>query len=103
MVVNGSRGEVESAAERLRGEGYVRVRLDERVEELASLDLAVGRETGRSLSAIVDRLAIRDGVRARLAEAIELGYRLGDGVVEVRVRGGGNAPLPRIAHLPEPA
>ena len=65
----------------LRGKGFVRLRVDDApadLEEVQSLSKA------SEVDVVIDRLSVRDGIRPRLAEAIELAYRLGDGVVVLR-------------------
>jgi excinuclease ABC subunit A len=43
---------------------------------------------GASIDLVIDRLSVRDGIASRLAEAIELAYQLGGGVVELREQDG---------------
>jgi excinuclease ABC subunit A len=65
----------------LRGQGFVRLRLDDGVVDL---DDVRKLPAGSSVDVVIDRLSVRDGIEARLAEAIELAYRLADGVAELR-------------------
>ncbi|MBI2569240.1 MAG: excinuclease ABC subunit UvrA [Candidatus Schekmanbacteria bacterium] len=75
-----------------RQEGFVRARIDGEIadlNELAALDGAL-RHT---IEVVVDRLIIKDGVRARLAESLELALKRGDGVARVAVIDGGEHVL----------
>ncbi|MCA9577029.1 MAG: excinuclease ABC subunit UvrA [Sandaracinaceae bacterium] len=72
--------------ERLRREGYVRVRLDGVATELGELHTpSAGARSAqpRSLSVVIDRVVVKTGVRARVAEAVELAYALAGGVLDV--------------------
>ena len=81
-VVRGQKGEHVELLEDLRRRGYVRARIDGQV---AHLDQApgLGRHNRHDIEVVVDRLTIREGVRARLAEAVENALALGEGTLIV--------------------
>jgi excinuclease ABC subunit A len=63
-------------------EGWVRVRVG---GKLAPLEETNAPFTG---DVVVDRIALRDGVRGRLVDALELAWRLGNGLAIVAPEGG---------------
>ncbi|MGL4943735.1 MAG: excinuclease ABC subunit UvrA [Thermoguttaceae bacterium] len=69
--------------QRLRGKGFVRVRIDKKVfnlDEVPELD----RKRKHLIEVVVDRIILSDGgVRARLAESLETALELGDGLVHI--------------------
>ncbi len=70
--------------QRLGREGFVRVRLDGEIRELAGPDTtfsAAGAEA--DIEAVVDRLVIDDTIRARLSDSVETALQWGQGVVVV--------------------
>lgn len=69
----------------LRAKGFVRIRVDD-----AAIDLedAQTLPTGAAVDVVVDRLSVRAGIESRLGEAIELAYRLAEGVVVLREQDG---------------
>jgi excinuclease ABC subunit A len=73
-------GGVPDVLERLRREGYVRAVLNG-----APIDLGFVPEVSptvpHDLDVVIDRMVIKDGVRARLAEGVELALKLGDGTL----------------------
>jgi excinuclease ABC subunit A len=69
----------------LRGKGFVRVRVDDAAVDLEDLGTL---RAGVAIDVVIDRLSVREGIGSRLAEAVELAYRLSDGVVELREQGG---------------
>ncbi len=74
----------------LRSKGFVRLRIDD-----AAVDLADVRSIpkGASVAVVIDRLSVREGIRSRLAEAAELAYQLGEGVVVLREQDGARHPF----------
>lgn len=62
----------------LRGQGFLRIRLDRQVVELDSIG---DRASASSLEIVVDRLRLREDQANRLADSIEVALRLGDGRV----------------------
>jgi excinuclease ABC subunit A len=69
----------------LRARGFVRLRI---ADALADLEDVRSIPEGAPVDVVIDRLSVRDGVRSRLAEAIELAYQLGDGVAVLREQDG---------------
>ena len=91
----------------LRGKGFVRLRVDDAALDLEDLGTL---PAGASVDVVIDRLSVREGIGSRLAEAVELAYQLGDGVVELREQDGarhrfsegyacfdGHASIPKIS------
>ena len=72
-------GEFRDVLERLRRDGFLRARIDGQIVELAGppplTKLAAG--VPHSIEVVVDRLVLRDGIRARLAESVDLALKLG--------------------------
>jgi excinuclease ABC subunit A len=86
VLRGGTDTELAAWLERLRREGYVRVRLDGALTELGELGdtaRAPGTSAPRELAVVVDRVVVKSGVRARVNEAVELAYTLAGGFVEV--------------------
>jgi excinuclease ABC subunit A len=82
-LVRGRKGEHRDVLESLRGEGFTRVRVDGEtylLDEVPALD----KKFKHDISAVVDRLVIKDDLRQRLNDSIETALRIGDGLVEVR-------------------
>jgi len=63
----------------LRGQGFLRVRLDGEVQELDDLTELPGTPPGPEL--VVDRLRLRPDQAVRLADSLEVALRLGEGRV----------------------
>ncbi len=79
-MVRGRKGEYRKEFEQLKRAGYVRVRVDGNnytLDESIELD----KNIKHTISVIVDRLVIKEGVERRLSDAIESAIKLAEGLV----------------------
>ena len=81
-LVRGRRGRHEEALAQIRKAGFVRARIDGQVCDLENLQELAPRKV-HGIEAVVDRLVIRPGMRARAGESIRLAIRHGEGLVLV--------------------
>ena len=81
------KGEHHKLLERLRQEGYSRVRLNGDILELEELP-PLDKNRRNTIEAVVDRLVIKPDLGARLTDSLELALKLGDGLVRINVQGG---------------
>ena len=65
-----------------RREGFVRARIDTELVDLAE-DVTLDANKVHTIDLVIDRVAIKDGVRARVLDAVELALRHGGGLVRV--------------------
>ena len=77
-LVRGQKGEYRDLFEDLLKQGFVRARVDGQVVHFSD-DLRLDRQMRHDIDVVVDRLAAGPKSRARLAEAVELALRLGNG------------------------
>lgn len=75
-------GDQAELLEDLRRRGFVRVLVDEQVHDLSE-PLSLDAERRHDIAVYVDRLKMKDGLRARLADSIETAVELSGGVVEI--------------------
>ena len=81
-LVRGRKGQHKDVLEAVRKAGFVRVRVDGEVYDLDQVPELV-RQRNHDIEAVVDRVLVREGIRARLAESIRLAVKYGEGVVLV--------------------
>jgi excinuclease ABC subunit A len=86
-VVRGKKGEFQKELNRLRREGYVRVRVNGEVRDLAD-EITLDKNRRHDIDVVVDRLVIREGIRKRLRDSLEITARLSEGLVRAAVAGG---------------
>ncbi|MDQ2659025.1 MAG: excinuclease ABC subunit UvrA, partial [Verrucomicrobiota bacterium] len=78
--------------EKAKREGFVRVRVDGEILELAQPEPIRLKKTGRhTIEAVVDRLVVREGIRSRLADSVETALRWGGNQIVVLRQGTGGA------------
>ena len=85
-ICRARRGELKLELERLRREGFVRVRIDDSVVDLGDEIQLDGRKA-HDLDVVVDRIVLKDGLKGRLTDSVELALKLGDGRLLVAVEG----------------
>ena len=86
-VVKGRKGEYRALFERLRKEGFTRARVDG-VEVRLDEEIRLEKNKKHDIAVVIDRLKIREGIRRRLTDSVEVASNVGDGVVMVLDRGG---------------
>jgi excinuclease ABC subunit A len=80
-MVIGKKGSHGDVLERVSKAGLLRVRIDDEMYEIESLPvLAVRKE--HSISAVVDRIVIKEDSRERIEQAVTVALRLANGLVE---------------------
>jgi len=89
-LVKDQEGEFRDVIEKARREGFVRLRIDGEVVELGSpTQPKLDKKKAHLIEAVVDRLAIRDGIRQRLADSVETCLRGGKAKLACRALWGG--------------
>mgnify|MGYP001363700281 CR=1 FL=1 len=83
-IVRGRKGEHVKLLESIRKQGFVRVRIDGELMELAD-DIKLHKNKKHNIEVVVDRLIIRDGIEKRLTDSIETVMGLSDGLMIVDV------------------
>jgi excinuclease ABC subunit A len=81
-VVRGRKGEYRKEIERFRKEGFVRIRVDGEIHDLAE-EIKLDKKRKHDVDVIVDRIVVRKPARNRIAESLELALRMGSGVAAV--------------------
>ena len=81
-ICRGRRGELKIELERLRREGFVRVRIDGERVDLGD-DIVLDRGRGHDLDVVIDRVVVKASATPRLTDSVELALRLGEGVLLV--------------------
>jgi len=74
-VISGRKGEHREILEKLRKDGYVRIRIDGKTFSLDE-DIVIDKNKKHSIEVVVDRLINSSSVRPRLTESLETALRL---------------------------
>src|SRR6202795_2291403 len=77
-IIRNEPGEFRDVLEKIKREGFVRVRVDGEILELARPEpIRLARTPRHTIEIVVDRLVIREGVRTRLADSVDTGLMWG--------------------------
>ncbi len=85
-VVHGEKGTHKDLLNKLRSEGYARVRVNGEIRDLDD-DIILEKNIKDSIDVVIDRLVLKEGIRSRLFESIETATKLSNGKVIVDVLG----------------
>jgi excinuclease ABC subunit A len=78
-VVRGQAGEFRDVLDKIKREGFVRVRIDGEIMEIGTSEpIRMDKSKTHFIEAVVDRLVIRQGVRTRLADSVDTALKWGD-------------------------
>ena len=86
-LVRSRKGEYTRLFEDMRRKGYVRIRVDSEVRDLEE-EISLDKQKKHNIEVVVDRLVIREGVQARLADSLETALKLSEGLVLIEEVGG---------------
>jgi len=83
-LLQNQKGEFRDVIEKVKREGFVRIRIDGEIVELGKPEPIRLKKTERhTIEAVVDRLIIRQGVRTRLADSVETALKWGENRIVV--------------------
>ena len=83
-VVRGKKGEYSKDLESYKKSGYARVLVDGVVYSLDE-EIKLDKNVKHTISVVIDRLIIKEGIEKRLADSIETAIKLADGLVQVQI------------------
>ncbi|MGM7634500.1 excinuclease ABC subunit UvrA [Bacillus sp. Hm123] len=85
-IVSGRKGTHVKVFEDIKRQGYVRVRVDGEMYEIED-EIELEKNKKHSIEVVIDRIVIKEGVEARLADSLEAALKLGEGNVVIDVIG----------------
>ena len=85
-VVSGRKGEHVKVLEKLKQEGYVRIRVNGEMREVTE-EIKLDKNKKHSIEVVVDRIIVKEGIEGRLTDSLETALPLGEGRVIIDVIG----------------
>ena len=85
--VRGRKGEHQKTLDDLKRNGYVRVRIDGTMYDISECP-ALNKNIKHTIDAVIDRLVVKPGIDSRLADSLEIAFRLGGNLASVSVING---------------
>ncbi len=86
-VVRGKKGEYSKNFESYKKSGYARVEVDGIVYDLSE-EIKLDKNVKHTISVVIDRLIVKEGIEKRLADSLETAVKLADGLVVIKVLDG---------------
>lgn len=86
-MVRGKKGEFQKELKKLQKEGFARARIDGHIRDLAD-DIVLEKNKRHDIDLVVDRLVLKEGIRKRLRDSLEIAVTRADGLVRVVTAGG---------------
>lgn len=81
-LVRGRKGEYKDLLEKIRGEGFQRVKVDGEVRNLEE-DIVLDKKYKHDIDVVIDRIKLRHDDTHRLTESIETALELAEGLVKI--------------------
>ncbi len=85
-VIRSKKGEFIKQLEEYQKEGFVRARVDGQIYELSD-DIDLDRKKKHEIELIVDRLVIKEDIRSRLTESVEIAFKHANNLVLIDIIG----------------
>lgn len=85
-VISGKKGEHVKVIEKLKQEGYIRIRVDNEMREVSE-EIKLEKNKKHSIEVVIDRVVVKEGVAGRLSDSIETALQLGEGKILVDIIG----------------
>lgn len=85
-LVSGRKGTHAKVLEDVKKQGYVRVRVDGEMYDLGE-EIELEKNKKHSIEVVIDRIVVKEGIAARLADSLESALKLGEGNVLIDVMG----------------
>ena len=82
-VIRGRKGEHKAILDRIRRDGFTRVRVDGEMKRLDEEEITLAKNNKHTIEIVVDRIVIREDNRSRIAEALEIAIKEGEGICNV--------------------
>ncbi len=82
-VIRGRKGEHKAIFDRIKRDGYTRVRVDGEMKRLDEDEITLAKNNKHTIEIVVDRIVIREDNRSRIAEALEIAIKEGEGICNV--------------------
>lgn len=86
-VVRGKKGMHQKVFDSARKSGFVRVRVDGNIYDLSE-EISLEKNQKHNIEIVVDRLVVKEGIKARLSDSLETTMKLTDGIAVIANIGG---------------
>ena len=82
-IIRGRKGEHRAVIDRIKRDGYTRVRIDGKMMRVDEEEIALAKNNKHTIEIVIDRIVIHEDNRSRIAEAVELAIKEGEGICNI--------------------
>lgn len=86
-LVRGRKGEYTKLFEKLKRDGFVRVKVNGEIRE-TNEEIQLDKNKKHTIEAVIDRLVLKEGLDRRLADSFEIALKLGEGLAKIELEDG---------------
>ncbi|MCX5677869.1 MAG: excinuclease ABC subunit UvrA [Candidatus Omnitrophica bacterium] len=79
-VIRGRKGEHKELFQKIKKDGFIRVRVDGNIHELEKA-IALDKNRTHNIEIVVDRLILKSGIKKRLTDSVETALEMGKGII----------------------
>jgi len=90
-IIRGRKGQFKEILQNLIREGFVRIRVDGKLKDLSE-KIILDKNKKHDIEVVIDRIIIDEDIKERITDSIELGLKMGSGLIIVNI-------LPKKEHL----
>ena len=90
-IIRGRKGQFKEILQNLKREGFVRIRVDGKLKDLSE-KIILDKNKKHDIEVVIDRIIIDEDIKERITDSIELGLKMGSGLIIVNI-------LPKKEHL----
>lgn len=80
-IARGKKGEFQSTFEELRQEGFVRVKVDDKIYNLDEDEIEINKTQKHTIHVIVDRIVVKESAKSRIADSAQIALKKADGIM----------------------
>jgi len=81
-VIIGRKGEYKNLLEKIKKDGFFRVRIDKTIYTLEE-EIEIDKNKKHDIEIVIDRIVLKEDIKNRLTESIELALKYSDGLVKI--------------------
>ncbi|MFD0896435.1 excinuclease ABC subunit UvrA [Loigolactobacillus binensis] len=86
-IIRGKKGQHKKVLQRIQKEGYVRVRIDDEIQDVGD-DIELDKNKKHDIDIVIDRIIVKASARSRLFDSFESALRLSAGYATADIIGG---------------
>ncbi len=86
-VVRGRKGEYKKVLDSFRQKGFVRVRVNGTIHDLSE-PIELDKNKKHNIELVVDRLVVKEGIKKRMSDSVELALKHSEGLVSILMEDG---------------